>query len=176
MTQITQKKVKYSVFLTRWGYLGLAGTENVLEGTFLPSPNPQTIEKLILTNFPNADRKTSLFEPLHKRIKAYFKAQTYDFSDISVDLEQFTSFQRAVLSACRTVTFGNTITYAGLAKKIGRHLAARAVGNALAANPLPLIIPCHRVICADGRIGKFSAPGGTKMKQKLLNLEKTRIV
>jgi O-6-methylguanine DNA methyltransferase len=75
------------------------------------------------------------------------------------------------LSKCRYVRFGQTITYTQLAEKIGRPLAARAVGNALAKNPLPLIIPCHRIIRSDGSAGKFSTAGGSKLKRKLIKHE-----
>jgi methylated-DNA-[protein]-cysteine S-methyltransferase len=87
-------------------------------------------------------------------------------------LEGFSRFARRVLAACRQIRLGEVVTYSGLARKTGRQAAARAVGNALAKNPLPLIIPCHRVIRSDGRIGGFSGPGGATMKKRLLELER----
>ena len=75
------------------------------------------------------------------------------------------------MTACRDIKFGQTISYSGLAKRIGRAGSARAVGNALAKNPLPLIIPCHRVVRNDGKIGGFSAKGGITLKKKMLELE-----
>jgi len=87
-------------------------------------------------------------------------------------MQRITEFTNQVLTACRDIRFGQTISYSGLAKKLGRPGAARAVGCALAKNPLPLIIPCHRVVRSDGKIGGFSTPGGNNLKAKLLELEK----
>lgn len=86
-------------------------------------------------------------------------------------LPKFTPFAVAVLTACKTIEFGKTATYAQLANMAGSPKAARAVGNVMAKNPLPLIIPCHRVLKTNGQLGGFSAPGGTKIKKKMLELE-----
>ena len=83
-------------------------------------------------------------------------------------LDGLSPFYKSVLTACKFVRFGQTINYGELAKKAGRPSSARAVGNALARNPLPLIIPCHRVIRSDGSLGGFSALGGLSLKRKLL--------
>ena len=80
-------------------------------------------------------------------------------------------FAKSVLTACRAIKFGQTISYLGLAEKAGHPTAARAVGNVMAKNPLPLIVPCHRVLNADGRAGGFSATGGISLKKKMLELE-----
>ncbi|GAB6166326.1 hypothetical protein JCM19992_23260 [Thermostilla marina] len=83
-----------------------------------------------------------------------------------------TPFRRRVWEACRAIPFGRVRTYGELACRIGRPHAARAVGAALAANPLPLVVPCHRVIRGDGALGGFSAPGGIELKSWLLAFEK----
>jgi len=92
-------------------------------------------------------------------------------TDIPIVLDGLSNFNCSVLTACRDIKFGEVLTYSALAKRIRRPKAARAVGNALAKNPLPLIIPCHRVIRSDGKIGGFSAAGGTNTKVKLLRHE-----
>jgi len=88
-----------------------------------------------------------------------------------VSLDGAGPFVQEVLHACRKIAFGQTMTYAGLAKQVGSPNAARAVGSALASNPIPLIIPCHRVLRTDGGLGGFSAPGGTDTKRKMLRHE-----
>jgi len=87
-------------------------------------------------------------------------------------LARLTPFQRAVLLACAKIPCGQVRTYSQIARAIGKPKAARAVGNALAANPLPPLIPCHRVIRADGKPGGYSGRGGARMKAKLLKKEK----
>jgi len=192
-----QKVVKYAIFKTKWGYFGLAGTEYGLYRTQLPGPKPEIIKALLLKNLsvPNRvprqsrDRKGAVihehqvssidfdetfFRPLQEQIAAYFEGAHVNFSrDIPLALDGFSSFGISVLTACRAIEFGQTITYGRLAKKSGRPNASRAVGSALAKNPLPLLIPCHRVIRSDGKMGGFSAPGGINLKKRLLLHEKT---
>ena len=165
--------MKYVIFQTKWGYFGLAGTDSCLCQTVLPIPERGKFESRILENLPEAKIDKSYFKNLQEKIIAYFDGDRINFgSDIPVVLNGFRGFSRRVLTTCRTLKFGQTITYAGLAKKAGRLNAGRAVGNALAMNPLPLIIPCHRVIRTDGKLGGFSAPGGTSLKRKLILHEK----
>ena len=88
-------------------------------------------------------------------------------------LAKLTPFQRSVLLECARIPRGQTVTYAQLARRIGKPRAARAVGNALAINPLAPLIPCHRVVKGDGSLGGYSAKGGKKAKKKLLAREKS---
>ena len=173
-----QKVTKYSIFKTKWGYFGLAGTESALCRTYLPGPKPEKIKSLLLKNLPSPNKNSSIefdttfFKTIQEQIIAYFEGADINFSlDIPIALDGFSGFSIAVLTACRNIRFGQTITYAGLAKRAGRPAASRAVGNALAKNPLPLIIPCHRVLRTDGKMGGFSAPGGVSFKKRMLTLE-----
>ena len=171
-----QKAVKYTIFKTKWGYFGLFGTEYALYRTQLPGPKREKIKSLLLRNIPDAQFDKGVFRPLQEQVSTYFEGAYVDFRNIHIELEGFSSFVGSVLTACRNVEFGRTITYAGLARKIKRPAAARAVGNALAQNPLPLIIPCHRVVRSDGKIGGFSAAGGTELKAKLLKHEQKSLI
>ena len=165
--------MKYVIFQTKWGYFGLAGTESDLCRTQLPLPERKKIESLILKNLSEAKFDKSYFKNLQDQIIAYFDGDCVNFSpDIPIILNGFHRFSRRVLTACRAIEFGRTTTYAGLAEILKSPAASRAVGNALAKNPLPLIIPCHRVIRSDGKLGGFSAPGGINMKKRLLAHEK----
>ena len=169
-----QKVIKYTIFKTRWGHFGLAGTEYALCRTQLPGPKSEEIKSMLLKNLPDAQFDKSFFRTLQGQITAYFEGARVNFSrDIPLVLDGFSSFGISVLTACRSIEFGQTITYGRLAKKSGRPAASRAVGSVLAKNPLPLIIPCHRVIRSDGKLGGFSAPGGVKLKKRLLLHEKT---
>jgi len=167
-----QKIVKYVIFNTKWGYFGLSGTKCGLCRTQLPNPNHEKIKSLLLRNIPAAHFDKTLFKTLQEQIVAYFEDARVNFSrDIPLVLDGFSPFGVSVLTTCRNIEFGETISYCGLAQKAGRPAASRAVGNALAKNPLPLIIPCHRVLRTDGKMGGFSAPGGISFKKRMLTLE-----
>jgi len=173
-----QKAIKYTIFKTRWGYFGLVGTEFALLRTHLPGPEPEKIKRQLLKNlsFVNRDSRIeydkALFKTAQEQITAYFESSYVNFShDIPIILDGFSFFISSVLTACRDIRFGQTISYGRLAQKIDRPGTARSVGSALAKNPLPLIIPCHRVVRSDGKIGGFSTIGGTNLKAKLLELE-----
>jgi len=172
-TAKTRKKtLRYTVFKTGWGYFGLAGTEDALCRICLPGPQHDRIKGQLLATLGYARYDKDLLRSLQEQIVAYFEGTHVSFeSDIPVLLEGFSHFAVSVLGACRQIRFGQVITYSELGKKIGRPSAARAVGNVLARNPLPLIIPCHRVIRTDGQIGGFSAPGGKDLKARLLRHE-----
>ena len=90
---------------------------------------------------------------------------------VEICISQYTVFQQKVLATLRSVTHGKKISYGQLATLSGSPKAARAIGSVMAINPMPLIIPCHRVIKADGRLGHFSAPGGANTKKRMLELE-----
>jgi O-6-methylguanine DNA methyltransferase len=182
-----QKILKYTIFKTEWGYFGLAGVENTLCRTCLPMPKPEKVKLELFKNQSVVNKKSSIehpvsrieydkkfLKPLQEQVTAYFEGNCVNFSrNISVKLDGFGSFIRSVLTTCRNIKFGQAITYLSLAKRLSRPAAARAVGNALAKNPMPLIIPCHRVIRNDGKLGGFSAPGGKSLKAKLLQHEHT---
>lgn len=106
-----------------------------------------------------------------ERLQRYAKGMPVDFSDVQVDSGVLTEFHARVLKACREIAYGTTITYGELASRAGAPGAARAVGNCMAGNRVPLIIPCHRVVRAGGDIGPYSALGGSATKRRLLNME-----
>lgn len=172
MVKIVVMKVKYVVFSTAWGHFGLAGTEASLIRTRLPFTDRNRVVADLLAGLGPAKFDTGYFFDLQQRIKAYCKGTCADsFSDIRVNLRRMAAFDSAVLRACRKIKVGHTVSYAQLARKVGLPKAVRAVGGALARNPLPLIIPCHRVIRSDGQLGGYSAPGGTRTKRKMLEFE-----
>jgi len=104
------------------------------------------------------------------QIAAYLEGERNDI-DIPLDLQLLSAFQKEVLLRLQSIPAGSVITYGDLARAAGRPGGARAVGQALAANPLPLALPCHRVVAADGGLGGFSSHGGVEDKATLLRLE-----
>ncbi|MFA6175783.1 MAG: MGMT family protein [Phycisphaerae bacterium] len=170
--------LKYVVFKTKAGFFGLLADENGLKRTVLPQNSHLKAEKYLLVGTQDRAKESNvLYSELQKAIKAYYNTDNGDlinFAKLFSGLIFFkgTEFTQKVLKTCMKIPPGQTITYAQLAKKAGFPKAARAVGSVLAKNKLPLIIPCHRVVRADGKIGNFSAPGGTKLKKRMLEHEK----
>jgi methylated-DNA-[protein]-cysteine S-methyltransferase len=105
-------------------------------------------------------------------VQRYFEGNETDFAQIELDLDGQDEFFRRVYAAARRIKWGQTTTYGTLAGELGGGPeTARDVGQAMARNPIPLIIPCHRVLAAGGKIGGFSAPGGAAAKMRMLGLE-----
>ena len=102
------------------------------------------------------------FPSVEKLVTDYYKGIHTDFSQVIVKFNGISKFAKDILTACQKVTYGQTMSYGELANLSNRKNAARAVGNALAKNQIPLIIPCHRIIKADGQIGGFTAVQGIK--------------
>jgi methylated-DNA-[protein]-cysteine S-methyltransferase len=166
-------QMKYTIFNTAWGYFGLVADKKGLRRTVLPCENRKTVEKRLFAGLDNPQFDKNLLKPLQKQIIAYFAGKPARF-DASLVLDKLTPFARKVLAACEKIPAGKTVSYSQLASMIGKPRASRAVGSALARNPIPLIIPCHRVIHSDGSIGNFSALGSSVFKARLLKHEKTR--
>jgi methylated-DNA-[protein]-cysteine S-methyltransferase len=107
--------------------------------------------------------------PLARQLQAYAAGQPVRFS-AALDLRAGTAFQRAVWRVLRTIPRGETRSYGWVARRVGKPRAARAVGAACGANPVPILVPCHRVVAGDGSLGGFS--GGLRLKRRLLALER----
>jgi len=168
-----QKKLSYVIFPTAWGYFGLVTANQSLYRTCLPMKNPDDVKLRLLSGIPGElEPEKGLLPPIQASIRAYFEGERVMFNaSVPLALQGMTVFTQSVLEACARVPWGETTDYAGLASQAGSPKAARAVGNAMAKNPMPLIIPCHRIVARSGLIGGFSAPGGTTMKKRLLRHE-----
>lgn len=121
-------------------------------------------ESTVIRKDPERVRRTM------EQLGEYFDGARGRF-DLSFDLRGLTAFQRAVLTAVQKVPKGSYVSYREIAERIGKPGAARAVGQALGRNPIPILIPCHRVISTDGTLGGYSAPGGVETKLALLKME-----
>ncbi len=110
---------------------------------------------------------------LVRLVEAFAAGDMVDFRQVLLDLGHLTPFRRKVVLACQKVPYGKSITYGQLAAKAGSRRAARAVGNCMARNEVPLVVPCHRVLPTGGKLGRFSAPGGVRTKRLLLAMEQT---
>ena len=165
----------YVTFETALGFAGLAWNDVGIVRFQLPSASAEAATRNLLLRTPSAqatEPPPSIAE-IVASAKRYFAGEKVEFSHAKLDLADESELFREIYNAARQVGYGATTTYGGLAKAIGRTdwEAARDVGQAMAKNPVALIIPCHRVLAAGGKIGGFSAPGGADTKAKMLALE-----
>lgn len=122
-----------------------------------------------------AEEPSEALRPFSERMQAFAQGKRDDFRDVKVALDGMTKFQRKVIRQCRRIPPGQTVSYGELAVRAGSPKAARAVGNVMAKNRIPLVIPCHRVVGCNGALGGFSAPDGLRMKRRLLLLEQAQL-
>lgn len=167
---------RYVVFEVDGRWFGFLGTEKTLTKTCLPASSKAGCKRMLLCKGTKAKFDKAYFKTVQNRITSYYKGKAVNFSDVPVDLAGCGDFTKRILMACRKIPSGKTLTYGQIAAKVGSPKAARAAGNALASNPVPLIIPCHRVICSNGNPGGFSGWGGGKMKKKMLFLEESPLI
>ena len=162
---------RYHVFETELGFAGIAWSGDKITRFRLPDPDRAAAEKQFGKAEPS--EPPPAIAAIVAQAKRYFAGERIDFTPIDLDLSNVDPFRRAVYEALRKVGFGETVTYGELAKRAGatEPQAAQDVGVAMARNPVPLIIPCHRVLAAGGKLGGFSAPGRTVAKERMLALE-----
>lgn len=165
------KKDKYfAVWATAWGPIGAVAGDAGLRRLVLPHYQLKDLTELLAWEHPNAAANEGPFEALIELSRDYFGATRIDFSDIACDLPADT-FSGQVYRACREIPYGQTLSYSQLATKIGKYDSARPVATAMSKNPIPLVVPCHRVIYAGGGAGGFSAEGGIELKTRMLQME-----
>ena len=150
------------------GWIGISGSTDGLLSITLPQPSVDEVHWLLGDSVSRAIWSPQLFDDLMERLKAYFTGHRITFPD-KLDLSQGTHFQREVWEKTRLIPFGETRSYAWVAEQIKNPRALRAVGQALGKNPIPIIVPCHRVVASGGKLGGFG--GGLEMKKQLLSLE-----
>jgi len=166
---------RYEVFRVGNRWSGAAVTRQGVCALVLPVGSASAADAAVRALRPDARRGRCLPAALREAVRSYFDGRGADFSRIRLDLSGGTPFQRRVWEVARRIPYGQTRSYGWIAREIGRPGASRAVGRALGANPLPLLVPCHRVVRNDGAIGGFSAPGGAQTKVRLLGLERRPI-
>ena len=158
------------IFKTPLGWAGVLASEQGIRRIILPRKNKSLVQRALRVEargLTGTNRVVFLDKAVHA-LRHYFSGERVSF-DLPLDLRYYTQFQKDVWKATTRISHGRTRSYGWVAKQIGRPRAMRAVGQALGANPLPIMIPCHRVIGATGSLRGFS--DGLTMKKKLLDLE-----
>lgn len=161
----------YDLWPTAWGPMGgVMGPAGLLR-VVLPYYQTKDLEQLLVWEHKGARRDAGRFGELAALCRSYFNGQGADFSQVLCQLPAPETLGGKVLRACREIPYGQTQSYSQLAKGIGAPESARPVAAALGRNPIPLVVPCHRVTYAGGKLGGFSAPGGAEIKARMLALE-----
>lgn len=136
----------------------------------MPGQKKESLKKNISNDYKNLIEDSTAIRKIINDILGYFKGKNVRF-DYPLDMGTVTDFQKKVYKKTKEIPFGSIKTYKWVAEKIGISGGARAVGNALSKNPIPLIVPCHRVVGSNGNLGGFSGPGGVLLKNKMLMIE-----
>jgi len=163
----------YAIFATAFGPSAIAWKQSGIIALLLPEATQSGLKQQIARSFAGCcEAEPSLpVSKAIKQIRQYFAGQPHSFKGISIDLTECTPFCLSVYEQLCQVPAGTTVSYKDLARACSKPAAARAIGLAAGKNPVPLLIPCHRIVNADGRLGGFSAGGGVSLKAQMLELE-----
>lgn len=159
-----------AIFRTRWGWMGISETAKGIDAIVLPKLSRKAVESTLRTEAAvSVGSRTSLrLRAARTQVIDYLSGKRTNF-DLPLDLSRGTDFQRRVWRTLQRIPCGTLRSYQWVAVQVGGRRYARAVGNAVGANPIPIVIPCHRIIAHDGTIGGFSC--GLPAKRMLLTRE-----
>lgn len=160
-----------AIFDTALGAFGIGWTDEGLARVLLPGDDEAAMRESLGRDGGAPGEPTRAISALMDRIEDYAEGERVEFFDIALDLAGVPDFHRRAYDLLLQVKWGETLTYGEMARRLGDVNLSRAVGQAMGANPVPLIIPCHRVLAGNGKPGGFSAPGGALSKVKMLALE-----
>lgn len=160
-----------TVFDTALGEFGIGWTDKGLARLQLPGLDRAGLDTRINRGEARPGDPPRAIEALINRIEDYAEGEPIDFGDVPLDLDGVPEFHQRAYALLLDIKWGETTTYGALARQLGDVTLSRAVGQAMGANPIPLVIPCHRVLASDGKPGGFSAPGGALSKLRMLSLE-----
>ena len=168
----------FTLFDTPIGTCGLAWGPNGIVGLQLPEASADKTRARLQRRWPEAVEQTPPpgVQRAIDQVLTLLADGTTDLADIPVDLAAAPEFHRKVYEVARTIPPGQTLTYGEIAKRLGVPHESREVGQALSRNPVAIIVPCHRVLGADGKMGGFSATGGVATKRRMLEIEKASAV
>lgn len=163
----------FALFQTAIGACGIAWGEAGLAGVQLPEENADAARARLARRFPQAieQRPPPQVQAAIDAMTALIAGEARDLSSIPLNMERVPAFNRDIYDVARAIPPGATLSYGDIAARVGRPEAAREVGVAMGRNPFPIVVPCHRVLAAGGKIGGFSAHGGIAAKRKLLAIE-----
>lgn len=162
-------------FATDLGWMAVVGAGSKIKQVVFGYPSRAAAWNALGLSFLDEVQAGNWWPSLVERLRDYAAGARVDFRDLVVDFDHLTPFQRRVVKHCRSIGYGKTRSYGELAALSGSERAARAVGNTMAMNRYPIIVPCHRVINSDGSIGNYSGIDGQRMKIRLLSMERREV-
>jgi len=167
----------YSLFETAVGRCGVAWSDLGIVGVQLPERHDPATTTRLLRRHPNTPEATPPEHIQHAidAMVALLRGERRDLSGIALDLQDVPPFNQQVYAVARTIPAGGTMSYGEIAARVGDSSAARDVGEAMGRNPCPIIVPCHRVLAANGKLGGFSAAGGVNTKLRMLEIERAQV-
>jgi methylated-DNA-[protein]-cysteine S-methyltransferase len=163
-----------ALFLTDLGWFALVGRDKVVHQLVFGHSTADEARDALTESAggePAELTDADWFPELRDRLTRYARGERVEFDDLQLQLPQLTQFQSRVVAETRRIGYGQTTSYGELALAAGYPRAARAVGSVMAANRFPILIPCHRVLGAGGKLRGYSAPRGINLKQLLLDME-----
>ncbi len=166
-------ELQFALFETAIGVCGIVWTARGIAGVQIHDGSERATRARLVRRFAGA-QEAAPPEKVQRAIDGIvqlLRGEKRDLSDVTLDVDRLPEFNRKVYDVARTIPAGETMTYGEIAARLGDKLLARDVGQALGQNPIPLIVPCHRVLAAGGKTGGFSAPGGVVSKLRLLTIE-----
>ena len=165
--------LSFTLFDTAIGCCGIVWSARGIAGVQLPEKSEQATRSRVLRRYsaacetpPPAD-----IQRVIDKIAALLRGERAELSDVGLDSGAVSEFNRRVYDVTRGIRPGATLSYGEIAERLGDRTLARGVAEALSENPYPIIVPCHRVLAAGGKMGGFSGPGGVRTKLRLLSIE-----
>ena len=166
----------FALFATALGTCAIAWNDVGLTGVWLPEANPESLRRKLARHGAGAreSEPDGTIADVVDAITRLLAGELVDLADVALDDTGIDAFDRRVYAVTRTIAPGRVLTYGEVAARVGVDATARAVGQSLGRNRMPIVVPCHRVVATGGGLGGFSAPGGTETKRRMLAIEDAR--
>jgi len=166
----------FALFLTDLGPCAIAWSDVGVTGVWLPASDESTLRRQVVRRCAAAAEAvpSGAMAGVVEAITRLLGGEHVDLGSVPLDEDGIDAFDRSVYAVARAIPAGRVLTYGEVAARVGAGATARAVGQSLGRNAMPIVVPCHRVVASGGGLGGFSAPGGTTTKRRLLAIEDAR--
>jgi methylated-DNA-[protein]-cysteine S-methyltransferase len=165
--------IAFALFDAPIGTCSLVWKDDAIVGLRLPEASPAATRSRIARRWPGAEEQAPppTMQAVINRVLQLLAGDKVDLSDVALDFGEAPDFHKRAYAIARTIPAGQTMTYGEIARRLGEPQESREVGQAMGRNPIAILMPCHRVLGADGKMGGFSANGGVATKRRILEIE-----